>query len=271
MIKIAHLVNLSKPGQGPDLDAALPITLETMRTARVFPPLQDEVSLLAVKYAEDDFSLPGDFKPTPDLERSILDIKNFRVPRKLPLIKDILDRLYENTRADFLIYSDLDMALQPYFYWTVAMLIRQGYDGLLIKGRTISGDHKTVDEIPRMYSELGEVHPGWDCFVFSRNRYPQFQLGTACTGNGWSEKILVANVACLARKFKMFEDLHLTFHMGNEQPSKKDHYREYLDHNRRECRKILQHFERKFGPFDPQKIPGCFLNLSEIPQENAQP
>ena len=263
MKKIAHIINLFKPEKLSDLNIAQPITIETMRTARSFYPHLIEVSQLITQYSEERSAIPKDFDSTADLKRSILDIKSFNVTRKLPLMKDILDNLYYNTTAEYLIYTNVDIALQPYFYWTVSKIIEQGYDGFIINRRTIPGTYKKVDDIPLMYSELGEKHLGWDCFVFKRSLYPHFELGTACIGTGWIGRILITNIACFAKQFKIFTDLHLTFHIGDEESWKSDAYNDYFNHNRNECRKILTAFEQKFGKFDRDKIPGRFFTLLE--------
>ena len=70
-------------------------------------------------------------------------------------------------------------------------------------------------------------------------------------------------MSCLAKKFQIFEDLHLTFHIGNEKVCQNQKFDEYIRHNRYECRDILAAFEKEFGTFDRHRIPGRFLNLLE--------
>jgi len=43
-------------------------------------------------------------------------VGTFRARRKLALIKDIMDILYESGGADYMIYTNADIPLQPYFY-----------------------------------------------------------------------------------------------------------------------------------------------------------
>ena len=43
--------------------------------------------------------------------------------RKLPLLADIIERLYENSDAEWLIYTNVDIAVQPHFYESVASII----------------------------------------------------------------------------------------------------------------------------------------------------
>lgn len=259
MMRIAHIVNPFAAGTDSDLVIAQPITFATMRAAASFRKEDIEVSLLAAQYPEDRASVPEGFLPTPDLDRSVLDVRGFRIPRKLPLIRDILDRLFHGSEARLLIYTNVDIALQPYFYAAAAALFQKGCDAFVINRRTIPASYKTLEKIPLMMAEAGEAHPGWDCFAFDRSLYPDFDLGTACIGSGWIGRVMIANMAALAKKFAVFSDWHATFHIGNDKIWKASEFDDYIDHNRDECRRILTHFDEKKGPFDRNGFPGKFF------------
>lgn len=261
MRTLGHIINPVIVGKGSDLYIAQPITLHTMKTAKEFAIDKVHVALFSAQYKEDRKIVPDGFYLTPDLDRSILDIRSFQKARKLPLIGDILDRLYEATDAEYFMYTNIDVALQPYFYIAVNTLIDKGYDAFTINRRTISREYTSIDEVPMMYAEIGEPHKGWDCFVFKREIYPEYEFGTACIGAGWIGRIMLSNLACFGKNFTIFKDLQLTFHIGNEKSWKADEYKDYLLYNRNECQKILLRFEKKFGEFDRNKIPGRFLEL----------
>jgi len=264
-LRVAHIVNPVKVGKDSDLYIAQPVTFASMEAARRFSSHEVDVSFFTAQYPGDRCIIPGGFVSTPDLERSVLDIRDFKIPRKLPLIKDILDRLYDNTAEEhgYLIYTNVDIGLQPYFYRTISTIAARGYDAFIINRRTIPETYRRPGELPLMYGEVGEPHKGWDCFIFKRSLYPRFRLGTACIGTDWIGRVLVTNLAVVARRFRIFTDLHLTFHIGNEKSWKSDAYSDYLSHNRDECRKILEAFESELGPFDRAKIPGRFFRLLE--------
>ena len=150
----------------------------------------------------------------------------------------------------------MDIALQPYFYQVVSRIIEQGYDAFIINRRTIPGHYKDIAEIPMMVTEVGEKHPGWDCFVFERSLYPDFELGTICVGTNWIGRTMIANLASLAERFKIFKDSHLTFHIGDERAWGVKQLDDYARHNRDECSWIMDHFEKKYGPFDRKEFPG---------------
>jgi hypothetical protein len=260
MLSLSHVINPAAVDRSSDLFTAQPITFETMRIAREFSQNQVAVNLYAVQFQnEPRIPLPEGFLKLPDLQRSVADMKAFKQKRKLPLIKDILDSLFETANADYLIYSNADIALQPYFYLLAARLAGQGYDAFVINRRTIPGHYAQVAEIPLMYAESGEKHQGWDCFIIQRSLYPRFRVGTACIGSGWIGRVMITNMAALAKKFAVFGGMHATFHIGNRQAWKAVQFDDYREHNKSECRAILEEFDREFGPFDRSKLPGRFF------------
>jgi len=262
--RIAHIVHPVVVAPASDLVVAQPVTFATMDHAREFARGAVAVELFAVQYHDEErLPLPGAFRRTPDLTRSVLDIGKFRKSRKLALIKDILDALYAASAAEYLIYTNVDIALQPYFYATAAALIARGHDAFIVNRRTIRDLYRDPADIPLMYAELGEPHRGWDCFVFDRRLYPRFMLGTACIGTDWIGRMMIANLAALAKKFHVFKDLHATFHIGNEKAWSSGDVRDYAEHNKNECRRTLGEFDRLYGPFDRRRLPGKFLKRFE--------
>lgn len=210
MRRIAHLINPFVVSESSDLFVAQPITFETMKRAREFAHGQVEVALLTAQYPEDRSVVPAGFQLTPDLERSILDRGTFRKRRKLPLLADILDRLYEASEAEYLIFTNTDIGLLPYFYVAVDKMIEEGYDGFVINRRVITSRYRSLDEIPLMYTEIGWSHEGHDCFVFRRDVYPYYRLGDICLGVPGVGRALLWNVVCHANEFREFTGKHLT-------------------------------------------------------------
>lgn len=260
MTSIAHLVHPVRVDKTSDLVVAQPITFETMRLAQEFAEGGADVRLYAAQYDdEEQISLPPVFYRTADITRSIKDIKVFKKAKKLALIGDLLDRLFGADDAEYLIYTNVDIALQPYFYRLVAAITRQGYDAFIINRRTIPGHYKGIDEIPLMIAEVGETHPGWDCFIFRRTLYPHFRLEQAIIGTDWIGRMMIANMATLARRFTVFKNLQATFHIGDDRVWKAGDVSDYAEHNREECRKTLEYFDKRFGPLDRKTLPGRFL------------
>ncbi len=236
MIKIAHIINPAKVGETSDLHFAQPITFETMRIAKEFANEKAEVQLFTTQYPEDREIIPAFFTQLPDLSRSILDIRSFENKRKYPLMKDVLQRLYESTDANYLVYTNSDIALVPQFYIAVKDFIAQGYDAFIINRRRVSKQFKSVDDIPKMWSEVGSPHPGFDCFVFHRSLLSKFILGDICVGVPFVEATLAYNLFAFSNKFKLLADKHLTMHIGMEVMPKRDN--EYHRYNHEEFKKI---------------------------------
>ncbi|MBS1685309.1 MAG: hypothetical protein JSS76_11155 [Bacteroidetes bacterium] len=256
MLRIAHIVNPVKAPEGSELTIVQPITFESIRIARSFAT-DISVELFTASYPEDHSIIPSYFHKTPDLERSIRDIPAFAGKKKLPFIKDILQRLYSSTDAEWLIYTNADIALMPQFYATVAQLIAAGYDAIVINRRRISRAYHSVSELPLMYSDIGASHPGYDCFVFHRDLLAHFSLEGICIGVPFIEVSLLHNIITRATSLKHIDDMHLTFHIGMEvmPPVDRDLYR----HNRAT-------YEQNIRPllkpdFDSSKFPYQHLAL----------
>lgn len=256
MIRIAHIINPVKAPDGAELAIVQPITFESMRAARSFSS-DMSVDLFSVSYPEDHAIIPDYFQKTADLERSVQDIPAFASKKKLPFIKDILTRLHSTTDAEWLIYTNADIALMPYFYATVAQLIREGHDAILINRRRISRGYTTTSELPMMYAEIGGSHPGYDCFVFHRDLLPRFILDDICIGVPFIEVSLLHNLIATASHLRHIDDMHLTFHIGMEVMPPVD--KELYQRNR-------NIYEQKIRPrlrpaLDSARFPYCHLPL----------
>jgi hypothetical protein len=240
MNSIAHIIHPVMVKPPSDLITAQPITFETMKIAREFAEGTTDVTLLAAQYHDEDrIPLPGCFVRVPDLKRSLADVKAFKEKRKLALIKDILDTLYENSKADYLIYTNVDIALQPYFYQAVSKIIQQGFDAFVINRRSIPDRYSSLSDIPLMYGAIGKKHPGFDCFVFRRELYKELELGQICIGTTKIGVTIITNLICKAKKFKLFEYLHLTFHIGEVREWEQPQFNEYVEHNETQALNIM--------------------------------
>ena len=249
MRKIAHIINPIIVPPSSDLYIAQPITFGSIKSAREEAVNQVDIQLFSAQFEEDISLIPSFFTQTPNLDRSILDFGNFEKTKKLPLIKDILDRLYRNTNAEYLIYTNVDIALQPHFYIEVNKLIDRGYDAFVINRRTISAKFKSIDELPQMYEDHGKKHPGYDCFIFKRELYPKFKLGRVVIGTNRIGLTLITNLISYSRKMKIFEDLHLTFHIGEERSWRNSIYDDYIQFNLAEYLAISKVIRSDIGRF----------------------
>jgi len=256
--KLAHIVNPVAVGPGSDLYEAQPIVFEAMERARQFAAGDVAVDFFTAQYPEDRGVAPPVFVPTRDLSRSVADVARFRVERKLPILADILERLYEASDAEYLVYTNVDVILMPSFYSTVNRLIDTGHDGFVINRRSLPAVYHTVSDLPGIYADLGEIHLGWDTFVFSRSLFPSFDLGTACLGAPRIGMVLLSNIARHAREFREFKHLHLTAHIGDSMTWFTPEQEDYRAHNTRQLAGVLDKL------LDPQAAGGSMDALVEL-------
>jgi hypothetical protein len=259
MTSFAHVISpfIAKPGS--EWEIAQRITIETMRQAKAATAPQHRVTLLATVFPEDAPAVPQGFERTNDLSRSVLDIRSFRVPKKLPLLRDILANAVAATDAEYMVYTNADIGLQPDFYDAIARHIDKGLDALVINRRTIGRHWSEVSEIPQMLKDRGRPHPGFDCFVFRRDAFPRFILGNVCLGSSHVDLPFIASLIATAKNFRLFRDEYLTFHIGDSMTWMKLKVRDYRMYNDNEaCKAVRQLCGDRF----PGIIPSLMLNIS---------
>jgi hypothetical protein len=127
----------------------------------------------------------------------------------------------------------------PHFYLFVQQQIEHGFDFFMINRRTISGAHTAVDQLPMMYAQLGEDHPGKDCFVLERSLLSRMDAGRACVGARYVAAVISANLVAHCRRFTVFEREHVTFHLGDDRAWARSEHDEYAAFNAREAVGIL--------------------------------
>jgi hypothetical protein len=238
LIRLAHIVNPVKVPTSSDLSKAQPITFESMIRALEYSNSRNYINHYAIGYEEDRSVFPKDFFHLPNLERSVLDVNEFAKQRKLPLIQDILSPLRKNLEIDYIIYTNVDIALMPYFYEYIQHKINSGSDSMIINRRVI----KEAGEFPLMYAEVGKSHPGFDCFVFRSELLEKFDLGNACIGANWIGRIMLANLIMFSNHLEIVKDAHLTFHVGEDGAWLNNNYSEFDDHNKSEAYRIIYRF-----------------------------
>jgi len=245
MSKIAHVVHPVVVPPTSDLTIAQPVTFRSMEMAREYARGKADIELFTVKYADEDPLTLREATRLPDLDRSVKDVASFEEQRKLAILDDILKRLYDHTDAEYLIYTNVDIAVLPHFYVLVRKIIEQGYDAFAINRRTISDRWQSPEELPFMYSDIGDPHPGHDCFVFKRSVYPKYILENLCIGTEWIARTLLTSVACNAEKYYEFKDLHATFHIGDTRVWRTERYLDYSAHNKRIFLKACEHYDKQ--------------------------
>jgi hypothetical protein len=258
LIHVAHIINPVKVNEKSDLHVAQPITFETMLRAKEASAYKDQISLYTAQYEEDKVVIPDGFQLLSNLQQSVLDVNHRLQKRKLPLIGDILGKVGEMNTPDYIIYTNMDIALMPYFYDAVFAYIEKGHDAVVINRRRISADFDSIDQLPLMYAELGKSHPGFDCFVIKTELLSRFVFGNICVGISFLEATLVHNIFSFAKLPLYVPDAHLTFHIGMDVlvPRNNDFYQ----HNRKEFfetvyPQLKPYFELKKFPYSSLPLP----------------
>ena len=239
MHSIAHIINIFQPAETSDLKLAQEVTLASMIRARKCSRRPERIQLLSAQAAADLPMVPKEFKATSVLNRDVTDLYSFSKKMQLPILKDILDRLYNESDAEYLIFSNVDIGVQPHFYDTVNDMIDAGHDAFMINRRRIVAKFNSVDQLDEMLSEEGRRHPGFDCFVFKRDVYPKFSLAEVCIGVPFIEITLSQNLFCFAENPKVFMYEFLTFHIGME-IFKGRAPKEYFEYNREQFWKAMK-------------------------------
>lgn len=238
MNTIAHIVNPFRADKSSDLYTAQPITLQSMINAREKAKGIVSVDLMVAQFKEDTGMVPAEFKHTRHLDRSVLDRHSFEKKIKLPLIMDILERMYESSTAEYLIYTNIDIGLYPDFYVSVNDFINQGYDAFIINRRRLKSHFTEVSDLPVIYQQQGKSHPGFDCFVFHRRIFPKLKLEGICIGVPFIEISFSQNLMALSSKFRLFDRETLTFHIG-EEIYRKRAPKDYFKYNQKQFWKIV--------------------------------
>ena len=253
---IAHLVNPVRSPVAAELTYAQPLTFESMRRAAEQSQGVARIDLLTAQFPEDHEVIPPFFTRTPDLDRCVADVHRFTVYRKLPLIADLVERLYSGSSAPYLIYTNVDIILHHNFYQEVAARIRSGLDAFMINRRRVPNHYRSPEDLPTIFALGGAPHPGFDCFVFHRSLYPKFRMGRVCVGMPFIEMMFSQNLFCHAQRFQLFDRDHLTFHVGMEIFKKRDP--EYWNFNKSEFWRTIQEM---LPELDSRKFPWGQRNI----------
>ena len=159
----------------------------------------------------------------------------------------------------------VDIHLQPYFYRSLHSLILSGYDALVINRRSIPDEFSKLGEIPVMYTKIGELHRGWDCFVFRKDALSRYSLGEICVGIPMVGLALYANLLAYSQKFLELKQDHLTFHLGNDRSWDHRRFADYLAHNKAQAHTILQKIDTEIGGFPESSPPQKYLRNMDNP------
>ncbi len=251
--RFTHLINPFRAQPGSEHDVAQRMTLASIRTAIDYAKSRGtEVDLAAACYEEDLPAVEPPARLLPLLNRSVQDVTPMTPVRKFPLIGDLLNTAAANSDAEYLIYSNIDIILQPYFYHHVAWLLRRVKSyapAFVINRRRVSMATDPTD-LPRLYAEEGGGHLGYDCFVFPRAWVSDLDLGKLCIGTHLFDGVLFAMLDLRSGfRTRCFARQRLTLHMGDD--GNWHRMQQYKDYNETEARRLMDTAKAKLSSPPP--------------------
>ncbi|MGB5560159.1 MAG: hypothetical protein WBN04_19365 [Paracoccaceae bacterium] len=234
--KLVHMVNLYPPR--PD-DTVQACTTTSMLDAQ--HGQDGRVKLVNVQLQSDPDQTPAGFVRSPDIERTIASVDDNLSGRPLPLLFDILESGAQAADPDdFLIYTNADICVQPYFYECVFDLVSRGFDAVIVNRRTIGADFIADHDTPLLHADLGKRHKGYDCFVFRKEAFDRYARNNACIGAASVAMGLLYNMVVHSSKMLILTDVAMTYHFGDDQPWQSGNFADYTSHNRREYLSTLR-------------------------------
>jgi len=190
------------------------------------------VQLLAVPLEGEPDCVPEGFTATRPLRRTIADVRQFDVTRRLPLLFDILDHAAARSDpAGYLIFTNSDICLTADFYDSVRALLLAGFDALVINRRTVSDIQEYGDNPGLAAHDVGEKHKGLDCFIFPTAWVRTFFKTESCAGIAGVMRPLLYNLVARADRLLFAKAAHLTYHYGNDKNWRSSAFGEYTRHN----------------------------------------
>ena len=210
---LLHVVNPVSCAENAHLAHIQSFTLKSMQVACAALPKDVRLTQLAVSTPAAQSHVPNGWVCAPSLTRSMATESPTRFKRPLPFMKDILARAKSYT-ADFYIYSNIDILLQPSFYAFVCRHLRAGYDALIINRRRIPVLDAPLDVLSLYSTRWGRPHPGFDCFVMSRAILMRIQVANICLGVPFVGVAMAYNLFAHAHKGRLFDAANQTYHLG---------------------------------------------------------
>lgn len=233
-MKIVHIINpyISNENNNKIVN----LTMDSMEVSKENTKVDDvEIELCYTCYDEDLILVNerSKFKRLSLLDRSVLDLYDFKIKRKLPLLFDILNKIDE-IECDYMIYTNIDIHVVPEFYNEVIKYIKSGYDCLTINRVTIYSENilsKSIKDIYPLVKE-GEFHPGLDCFVFQKKVFDKLEKYNFCIGTSSFDKYLYSYIHKFSDNGAHLLKPYLTFHIGDDREWLDGTLNDYIEYNK---------------------------------------
>lgn len=215
MIKLSHIINPVSPSENAELFEVQKTTFASILKAKDYAAQHCQVELCSIQKGSDNSFLPAGFISLPPLTRTVRNVVA-GTNKPYPFLKDIIQAHAAYSKADYLVYTNLDIALMPFFYESVSAYLQQGFDALVINRRRLNNRYEPEKNLSVLYAEAGRDHTGYDCFVIKRELVSRFIFKDICLGVPAAGNDLFYNVFTFADNPILFTEKHLTFHVGFE-------------------------------------------------------
>ncbi len=238
-----HIVNLYAQEEHNTLDCVQLQTIVTMENAKKSVMLNTKnvaVDFVSVQEVEDRDLVPATFSDAIDLNRNITFVEGFDGDRKFPLMFDLIKNgNMTYISSEYVIFTNSDICLMPYFYSVISTILSHGFDSIIIHRRTVEGVPQD-DAIPLAVADMGFSHPGLDCFIFPRKWINGFVYNNACVGSGLVMRGLLLNLVARAESLVVLTEAHLTYHFGDDRPWNSPEMKKYEEHNKKEMHAVYE-------------------------------
>ena len=256
-MRIRHIIPTVGIGISEDLDRAQPITFESIDRAIRVSDSRLDIDVCAVRFADEPIPCPYPWlRDLPVLEQSILDLKSFAWPRRLPLMRDVLGAFGGTDDFDLAVLTNADIAIQPLFYELIEDLVSRGHDAASITRRTVQ-PRFSRSSLAHFTSTIGAPHGGHDCFIMQPSLIPPF-VGDVALGVRFVARPILWHLMLNARNFQTFSDIHATFHVGNDRQWTNPNYADYDRHNLDEVQRVVDYLAEKHGDVAVDRLPGAW-------------
>jgi len=259
-MKIYHVINPYSVPEGSEDSLVQSRTIDSINIARDFAAAVVDVEVVA-KLSPDDMpelqnKLIDEGYTVAELTTSSADLpQDFKVPRELPVLKDLVDLTglkKSEGKKEYVVFTNMDICLKPFFYTEVARLVAQGFETFVINRRTVDKELLFAEQSEVMFSD-GEKHIGHDCFVLPRENLEKFFLRDHVLGIGFVFRPFLLNCILSAKNFHEFDDVYLTYHFGDDMLWKSDKYNDYLEHNKLQLIEVYEKFLPEIKGLSPEK------------------
>lgn len=218
-VSFTHVLNPFPATPGSMHAIASRVTWQSLRVAHERAVAAEiKVNYCAVVLRGDEATVEAPVNKTVYLTRTVLDIAKLQPRRPLPLIADILNAGADGATTSHLIFSNMDIALQPHFYRRLGELVTEvGSDTPFTVPRVNIDPQLANGPLEAMYAATGPLGVGYDCFVIPIELLPHLDLGTLCIGAPHFDNMLVIELDVVSKRgIKTLTDERLTFHLGSD-------------------------------------------------------